>query len=94
MVVKPYLLGVRFLQSKMWGDPYPEVPATTIHCRCTLSWQRVGDIFWGLANTLTTRVDARGTGTKNETLATQAHLQLLDNPLPFQSILHLYIDHF
>ena len=57
-----------FIQSKMWGSSYPEVPATTIHCRCSMSWQRVGNVFWGLANTLNGKsVDARGAGTKSET---------------------------
>ena len=54
-----------FIQSKMWGSSYPE--ASTIRCRCSISWQRVGDVFWGLANTFPTRVDAHGAGTKNET---------------------------
>ena len=49
------------------GYPFPNVP--TIHGRCFMSRQRVGDVFWGVADALNrTCVDARGAGTKNETL--------------------------
>ena len=46
--------------------PFRNLPATN-HGRCFTSWQQVGYAFWELEDSLTTRDDAWGAGTKSET---------------------------